>query len=131
MSNVIVLLRNRCIVRRSQCGVLRCLMSEGQKGHLPINLPRWGSMLSGTYGPWHLQGRQFGIRPVSQKHLGTLCSFFLSIICTIFSYAYFDFLLFLSSSFFVCIFRLYEGCQKSSWTPMVKASNEPNFDIHY
>ena len=26
---------------------------------------------------------------------------------------------------------LYEGCQKSSWTPMIKASNEPDFDIHY
>ena len=25
----------------------------------------------------------------------------------------------------------YEGCQESSWTPMIKASNEPNFDIHY
>ena len=25
----------------------------------------------------------------------------------------------------------YERCQKSSWTPMIKASNEPDFDIHY
>ena len=25
----------------------------------------------------------------------------------------------------------YEGCQKSSWTPMIIASNEPYFDIHY
>ena len=27
--------------------------------------------------------------------------------------------------------RIYEGCQESSWTPMIKASNEPDFDIHY
>ena len=27
--------------------------------------------------------------------------------------------------------KLYEGCQKSSWTPMIIASNEPDFDIHY
>ena len=26
---------------------------------------------------------------------------------------------------------MYEGCQKSSWTPMIKASNEPDLDIHY
>ena len=26
---------------------------------------------------------------------------------------------------------MYEGCQKSSWTPIVKASNEPDFDIYY
>ena len=25
----------------------------------------------------------------------------------------------------------YEGCQKSSWTLMIKASNEPDFDIHF
>ena len=28
------------------------------------------------------------------------------------------------------VFATYEGCQKSSWTPMIKASNEPDFDIH-
>ena len=28
------------------------------------------------------------------------------------------------------MFSLYEGCQKSSWTPMIEASNEPDFDIH-
>ena len=27
--------------------------------------------------------------------------------------------------------HIYEGCQKSSWTPLVKASNEPDFDIYY
>ena len=26
---------------------------------------------------------------------------------------------------------MYEGCQESSWTPIVKASNEPDFDIHH
>ena len=26
---------------------------------------------------------------------------------------------------------VYEGCQKSSWTLMIKASNEPEFDLHY
>ena len=31
---------------------------------------------------------------------------------------------------FVGIFE-YEGCQESSWTPIVKASNEPDFDIHH
>ena len=25
----------------------------------------------------------------------------------------------------------YEGCQESSWTPIIKASNEHDFDIHY
>ena len=27
--------------------------------------------------------------------------------------------------------EIYEGCQKSSWTHMIEASNEPEFDIYY
>ena len=27
--------------------------------------------------------------------------------------------------------NIYEGCQKSSWTLMIKASNEPDSDIHF
>ena len=34
-------------------------------------------MLSGTYGPWYLQGRQFGLYLVSQRLLGKLYSFLL------------------------------------------------------
>ena len=26
---------------------------------------------------------------------------------------------------------MYEGCQESSWTHMITASNVPDFDIHY
>ena len=26
---------------------------------------------------------------------------------------------------------MYEGCQKSSWTLIIKDSNVPDFDIHY
>ena len=34
--------------------------------------------------------------------------------------------------FFLCrTLYIYEGCQKSSWTPIIKASNGPEFDIHY
>ena len=29
------------------------------------------------------------------------------------------------------LLNTYEGCQKSSWTHMIEASNEPDFDIHY
>ena len=29
------------------------------------------------------------------------------------------------------IITLYEGCQESSWTHMITASNVPDFDIHY
>ena len=32
---------------------------------------------------------------------------------------------------FFCWLFIYEGCQKSSWTLMIKASNEPEFDLHY
>ena len=28
-------------------------------------------------------------------------------------------------------FDTYEGCQESSWTHMITASNVPDFDIHY
>ena len=28
-------------------------------------------------------------------------------------------------------FKKYEGCQESSWTHMITASNVPDFDIHY
>ena len=28
-------------------------------------------------------------------------------------------------------FIIYEGCQESSWTHMITASNVPDFDIHY
>ena len=27
--------------------------------------------------------------------------------------------------------QIYEGCQESSWTHMITASNVPDFDIHY
>ena len=33
-------------------------------------------MLSGTYGPWYLQGRQFGLYLASQRPLGKLSSFY-------------------------------------------------------
>ena len=36
-------------------------------------------MLPGTYGPWYLQGRQFGLYLVSQRLLGNLYSFLLFI----------------------------------------------------
>ena len=43
-----------------------------------------------------------------------------------------DFFIFLHGMLhFFFIFTKYEGCQKSSWTPMIKASNEPDFDIYY
>ena len=33
-------------------------------------------MLSGTYGPWYLQGRQFGLYLACQRPLGKLSSFY-------------------------------------------------------
>ena len=31
----------------------------------------------------------------------------------------------------IVLVDIYEGCQESSWTPMIKASDESNFDIQY
>ena len=42
-------------------------------------------MLSGTYGPWYLQGRQFGLRLMSHRLLGKLSSFCIFIDCTSYS----------------------------------------------
>ena len=55
-------------------------------------------MLSGTYGPWYLQGRQFGLCLVSQRPLGKLSSFYsfyALLLCYFFSYFSSRFILYL------------------------------------
>ena len=37
----------------------------------------------------------------------------------------------LLTSLLICTCTTYEGCQESSWTHMITASNVPDFDIHY
>ena len=58
-------------------------------------------MLSVTYGPWYLQGRQFGLYQASQRPLGKLSSF----------YSFYVFIdlthIFLFSSF---LFYIYISC---------------------
>ena len=74
-------------------------------------------MLSGTCGPWYLQGRQFGLRLMSQRLLGKLSSFYTFIDCTsyfiphlllayaqLFLYSILVYLVFSSPAYFLFIF---------------------------